>query len=51
MAFDAFIKIDGIEGESTDGKHPEWIEILSFGSGHSQSVSRTASSVGVAGTA
>jgi type VI secretion system secreted protein Hcp len=46
MAFDAFIKIDGIEGESTDDKHPGWIEIQSFGSGHSQTVSKTASSVG-----
>ena len=46
MAFDAFIKIDGIEGESTDDKHPGWIEILSFGSGHSQNVSKTASSAG-----
>ena len=46
MAFDAFIKIDGIEGESTDDKHQGWIEIQSFGSGHSQTVSKTASSVG-----
>jgi len=28
MSFDAFIKIDGIEGESTDDKHQGWIEIL-----------------------
>ena len=27
MAFDAFIKIDGIPGESTDEKHKEWIEV------------------------
>ncbi|WP_353327541.1 type VI secretion system tube protein Hcp, partial [Chitiniphilus shinanonensis] len=27
MAFDAFIKIDGIPGESTDDKHKDWIEI------------------------
>ncbi len=46
MAFDGFIKIDGIEGESTDGLHEGWIEIQSFGSGHTQTVSRTASSVG-----
>ncbi len=46
MAFDAFIKIDGIEGESTDDKHQSWIEIQSFGCGHSQTVSKTASSVG-----
>jgi type VI secretion system secreted protein Hcp len=46
MAFDAFIKIDGIEGESTDDEHKGWIEIQSFGNGHLQKVTRTASSVG-----
>ena len=30
MAFDAFIKLDGIPGESSDDKHKDWIEILSF---------------------
>lgn len=44
--FDGFVKIDGIEGESTDDKHQGWIEIQSFGTGHAQTVSRTASSVG-----
>jgi type VI secretion system secreted protein Hcp len=29
MAFDGFMKIDGIPGESTDAKHNGWIEILS----------------------
>lgn len=29
-AFDAFLKIDGIEGESTDDKHSNWIEVHSF---------------------
>jgi type VI secretion system secreted protein Hcp len=46
MAFDAFIKIDGIEGESTDADHKGWIEIKSFRSGVSQRSSATASSVG-----
>jgi type VI secretion system secreted protein Hcp len=46
MAFDAFIKIDGIEGESTDDKHQGWIEIQSYRSGHSQTISKTASSAG-----
>jgi type VI secretion system secreted protein Hcp len=46
MAFDAFIKIDGIEGESTDDKHAGWIEMATFGTGLSQSVSSTASSAG-----
>jgi type VI secretion system secreted protein Hcp len=30
-AFDAFLQIDGIPGESTDDAHKDWIEILSFG--------------------
>jgi len=35
-AYDAFLKIDGIPGESTDSKHKDWIEILSFSHGLSQ---------------
>ena len=50
MAFDAFIKIDGIEGESTDDKHNGWIEITSFDTGVTQRSSATASSVGGAST-
>ena len=30
MAFDAFLKLDGITGESTDNKHKGEIEVLSF---------------------
>jgi type VI secretion system secreted protein Hcp len=33
MAFNAFLKIDGIEGESTDSKHKDWIEVLALGWG------------------
>ena len=29
-AVDAFLKIDGIKGESQDSKHPGWIEVMSF---------------------
>ena len=29
MAFDAFLKIDGIKGESTDSKHKDEINLLS----------------------
>ncbi len=43
---DCFIKIDGIEGESTDGKHSGWIEVLLYNTGVSQTVSSTASSAG-----
>ncbi|MDR2092938.1 MAG: type VI secretion system tube protein Hcp [Azoarcus sp.] len=46
MAFDAFLKIDGIPGESTDDQHKDWIEILSFNHGVHQPVSSTVSSAG-----
>ena len=35
--FDAFLKIDGIDGESADSKHKGEIELLSFSWGESQS--------------
>ena len=38
MAFDAFIKIGDIAGESTDDKHKDWIQILSFNMGAAQPV-------------
>src|SRR5437762_13952036 len=37
MAFDAYLKIEGIPGESTDEKHKEQIEILSFSHNLTQS--------------
>lgn len=46
MAFDAFLKIEGIPGESTDDGHKDWIEILSFAHNMEQPASATASSVG-----
>jgi type VI secretion system secreted protein Hcp len=46
MAFDAFLKIDGIPGESTDDKHKDWIEILSYSHGLSQPSSGAQSSGG-----
>lgn len=46
MAFDCFLKIDGIPGESTDDKHKEWIEITSYQHGIHQPASSTASSTG-----
>jgi len=51
MPIDAFLKIDGIPGESTDDKHKDWIEVLSYSSGLSQMASATASSSGGAATA
>jgi type VI secretion system secreted protein Hcp len=46
MAFDAFLKIGTIPGESTDSKHKDWIEILSFSWGVSQTGSGSRSSGG-----
>ena len=37
MPFDAFLKLDGIEGESTDAKHKDEIQVLSFGFGVTRS--------------
>jgi type VI secretion system secreted protein Hcp len=44
--FDAFLKINGIEGESQDDKHKNQIEILSFSWGANQTASASASSGG-----
>lgn len=46
MAFDCFLKVDGIPGESTDDKHKHWIEVLSYSWGVSQPASGSASSSG-----
>ena len=39
MAVDMFLKLDGIDGESSDDKHDKWIEVLSYSHGVSQPVS------------
>ena len=49
MPFDAFIHIDGIEGESNDDRHAGWIEVKNFNLSVGQRVSHTASSAGGAG--
>lgn len=46
MAFDAFVEIDGIPGESTDAKYSGWIEATSFHFGVTQTASATDSSAG-----
>ncbi len=46
MAVDMFLKIEGVDGESTDDKHKKEIEILSFSWGVSQQRSASASSAG-----
>jgi type VI secretion system secreted protein Hcp len=48
MAGDCFLKIDGIPGESTDDKHKDWIEVMSYSSGVSQMGSGDRSTGGAA---
>jgi type VI secretion system secreted protein Hcp len=37
MAMDMFLKIEGIPGESKDGKHKDWIDVLAWSWGASNS--------------
>ncbi|UVM06036.1 Hcp family type VI secretion system effector [Pseudomonas laurylsulfatiphila] len=46
MAFDAFIKIEGIPGEALDEKYRNWIEVNGYSFSTCQSTSATASSAG-----
>jgi type VI secretion system secreted protein Hcp len=48
--FDTFIKIDGMDGESQDSKHTNWIEVVSFSHSMRQPPSATVSSLGGATT-
>ncbi len=50
MAFDCFLKIEGIPGESTDDKHKDQIEILSYSHGVRQASSGSASTAGGRGS-
>jgi type VI secretion system secreted protein Hcp len=49
MAVDMYLKIEGIDGESTDDKHSKWIEVLSFSHGLSQPVSGASATGGRTG--
>ncbi len=51
MAFDAFLKIQGVDGESVDDKHKGWIEIDSFSWGVTNMVTMASSGGGGAGKA
>ena len=51
MAFDAFLKLDGIPGESNDKSHPNEIEIESYSWGVSNSGSLGSGGGGGAGKA
>jgi type VI secretion system secreted protein Hcp len=46
MPFAGFLKIDGIDGESTDSKHAGQIEVLSFSHGLSQAAGAASSRTG-----
>ena len=46
MAFEAYLSIKGISGESTDDKHKDWIEITAYSLGLGQPSSITHSSAG-----
>ena len=43
MAFDTFMQIDSVQGESTDEKHINWIGIYSYSHGLSQTGSGSVS--------
>jgi type VI secretion system secreted protein Hcp len=47
MSYDMFLKIDGINGDSTDDKHKQWIEINSYSHRISQPVGGALSAQGV----
>jgi len=47
MSYDMFLKIDGINGDSTDDVHKQWIEISSYNHRISQPVGGALSAQGV----
>ncbi len=51
MAYDMFLKLSTVPGESQDEKHKDWIEVLSFSFGVSQSTAGERSTGGAASAA
>ncbi|MEA3277952.1 MAG: type VI secretion system tube protein Hcp [Pseudomonadota bacterium] len=49
MSVDMFMKIEGIDGESSDDAHDKWIEILSYNHGVAQPVSGVSATGGRTG--
>jgi len=47
MSYDMFLKIDGINGDSADDKHKQWIEVNSYSHRISQPVGGAISAQGV----
>ena len=43
MAFDAYLQLNGIDGESKDSKHVKWVELYSFSWGASNPTSSSGS--------
>ena len=46
MAYDMFLQIDGVKGDSTDAAHKEWIEVSSYAHKMSQAQGGAASAQG-----
>lgn len=46
MAFDAFLQVQGIKGDSTDSAHKDWIEIQAFAHSVTQATGGAASAQG-----
>ena len=49
MAYDAFLQIDGIPGDSLDSHHEQWIEVLSFSWGETNAGRATSAAFGGGG--
>lgn len=49
MAVDMFMKIEGIDGESSDEKHEKWIELVSYNHGVAQPTSGVSATGGRTG--
>ncbi len=49
MAFDAYLYVDGVPGESTDDAHGEWMNIETYSHGVSMQVSEPDASGGLTG--
>jgi type VI secretion system secreted protein Hcp len=45
-AYNCFLKVDGIPGESMDDKHKDWIEIVSWSFGETQPTTAASASAG-----
>lgn len=45
-AYDCFLKVDGIPGESMDDKHKDWIQIASYSFGETQRATATSATAG-----